>query len=157
MSERVRLPNVSELPGMGADPLDAARRVDLSPQPPLGGARGLSKDEVIDGLRERAAGLRERAAENDSALASIREIVAQGLGFNSTLIEDDVRIAVALAQRAVLLGLATDFTDDMQTRLATAAEPFRTDHLMSLGRGRAPRSGLERILNALPVPDTAKG
>ena len=150
MSERVRLPNVSELPGMGADPLDAARRVDLSPQPPLGGARGLSKDEVIDGLRE-------RAAENDSALASIREIVAQGLGFNSTLIEDDVRIAVALAQRAVLLGLATDFTDDMQTRLATAAEPFRTDHLMSLGRGRAPRSGLERILNALPVPDTAKG
>ncbi len=150
MSERVRLPNVSELPGMGADPLDAARRVDLSPQPPLGGARGLSKDEVIDGLRE-------RAAENDSALASIREIVAQGLGFNSTFIEDDVRIAVALAQRAVLLGLATDFTDDMQTRLATAAEPFRTDHLMSLGRGRAPRSGLERILNALPVPDTAKG
>lgn len=72
----------------------------------------------------------------DGVVDTIRMIVRQGLGFNSTFVDDDVRVAVGLAQRAVLVGLASDFSADMQKRMMEASGRCRVDHAKSLIEGR---------------------
>jgi hypothetical protein len=75
------------------------------------------------------------AAHEPEDRDAIRAIIRDGLGFNSDTLADDVRVLVALSQRAVLFGLATDFSPDMATRMAVTAEYFRVDHLASILRG----------------------
>jgi hypothetical protein len=68
------------------------------------------------------------------AIRVIRRCVRDGLGFNCGFVDDDVRVAVTLAQRAVLAGLASDLTDDMKNRMTAASEKQREAHEKELGR-----------------------
>ncbi len=83
---------------------------------------------------------RDRIAKNrhadiaHGAVHAMREWAKLGLGFNCTFVDDDMKVIVGLAQRAVLAGLASDFTPDMQRRFSEAAEQHRGDHETSLGR-----------------------
>ena len=43
-----------------------------------------------------------------AAVQEMREIVKNGLGINCTFVDDDVRLVVALARRAIKAGLAED-------------------------------------------------
>jgi hypothetical protein len=70
----------------------------------------------------------------EDALHACRVAAKEGLGFNCTFVDDDVKVLVGLAQRAVLAGLASDFSDDMQQRMKAAAEPNRKDHEAALKR-----------------------
>ena len=70
----------------------------------------------------------------DEAVGIMRECAFEGLGFNCTFVDDDMRVIIGLAQRAVLAGLASDFTPDMQRRFSQAAEKHREAHEKSLGR-----------------------
>ena len=82
---------------------------------------------------------RDRIARNRHAdfvsdvVCEIRRCADEGLGFNCTFVDDDMRVIVGLAQRAVLAGLVSDFTADMQRRFTTAAEKHRADHEKALG------------------------
>lgn len=67
------------------------------------------------------------------AVDAMRRWAEDGLGFNCTFVDDDLRVIVGLAQRAVLAGLAADFSADMQSRFATASEKHRASHERSLG------------------------
>lgn len=67
------------------------------------------------------------------AVDAMRRWAKEGLGFNCTFVDDDMRVIVGLAQRAVLAGLASDFAPDMQTRFIDAAEKHRDGHEASLG------------------------
>lgn len=70
---------------------------------------------------------------NSDAIHIIREACLAGLGFNCTFVDDDMRVLIGLAQRAVLAGLAADCTPDMQRRFQEAAEKFRENHENALG------------------------
>ena len=82
---------------------------------------------------------RDRIAKNRDAdrawgaVDACRRWARDGLGFNCTFVDDDAKVLVGLAQRAVLAGLATDFDADMQRRFAEAAEKHRGGHEESLG------------------------
>jgi hypothetical protein len=78
--------------------------------------------------RNRYADLANDAVEN------CRRWALEGLGFNCTFVDDDMRVIVGLAQRAVLAGLASDAKPDMQRRFREAAEKHREDHERALGR-----------------------
>lgn len=67
------------------------------------------------------------------AVEAMRRWAKEGLGFNCTFVDDDMRVIVGLAQRAVMAGLASDFAPDMQKRFLEAAEKHRADHEASLG------------------------
>ncbi len=71
---------------------------------------------------------------NAAAVSIIRRCADEGLGFNCTFVDDDMKVIIGLAQRAVLAGLVSDFNADMQKRFAEAAEKRRSDHEESLGR-----------------------
>lgn len=80
-----------------------------------------------------------REVENDAdlshgAVLAMRRWAKEGLGFNSTFVDDEMRVAVGLAQRAILAGLASDFNPNMQRRFLEAAEQQRAVHEKSLGR-----------------------
>lgn len=83
---------------------------------------------------------RDRIARNRhadlmaGAVDMMRATALYGLGFNCTFVDDDMKILVALAQRAVLAGLASDFTPDIQKLFSATAERFRKDHEHALGR-----------------------
>lgn len=78
---------------------------------------------------------RNRYADlNADAVNACRRWADEGLGFNCTFVDDDMRVLVGLAQRAVLAGLASDFDSGMQDRFLKAAEKHRADHEQSLGR-----------------------
>lgn len=77
----------------------------------------------------------EFAEINAGAVHAMREWAMNGLGFNCTFVDDDMKVIVGLAQRAVLAGLASDFSEDMQRRFHIAAEKHRADHESSLGFG----------------------
>jgi hypothetical protein len=79
-------------------------------------------------LKNRHADLMAGAAD------AMRECAKEGLGFNCTFVDDDMKVIVGLAQRAVLSGLASDFSPDMQRRFTDAAEKHRASHERSLGR-----------------------
>lgn len=68
------------------------------------------------------------------AVDAMRQWAKEGLGFNCTFVDDDMKVIVGLAQRAVLAGLASDFSLDMQKRFVAAAEQHREAHEKSLGR-----------------------
>lgn len=68
------------------------------------------------------------------AVDACRRWAAEGLDFNCTFVDDDMRVMVGLAQRAVLAGLASDFDAGMQKRFSDAAERHRDSHEASLGR-----------------------
>ena len=76
-------------------------------------------------------------------IGSIRVIVKERLGLNTTFVDDDVRLACKLAQRAVLAGLATDAQPATLKRLTNAAEQDRFGHEDALKR-------------ALPPPETTE-
>lgn len=83
---------------------------------------------------------RDRIAKNRDAdmawgaVDACRQWAREGLGFNCTFVDDDAKVMVGLAQRAVLAGLASDFAPDMQRRFTEAAEKHREAHERSLGR-----------------------
>ena len=83
---------------------------------------------------------RDRIAKNryadlaHDAVEACRRWAKEGLGFNCTFVDDDAKVMVGLAQRAVLAGLASDFDDKMRQRLSEAAEKHREAHENSLGR-----------------------
>ena len=54
----------------------------------------------------------------DAAVHAMREYTMEGLGFNCTFVDDNMKVIVGLAQRAVLAGLASDFSADMQHRFS---------------------------------------
>lgn len=83
--------------------------------------------------RERVA-KRKHAELYAGAVDAMRYWASEGLGFNCTFVDDDMKVIVGLAQRAVLAGLATDFSADMQKRFSEAAEKSRDDHERALGR-----------------------
>lgn len=86
--------------------------------------------------------LRNRHADLAAgAVDAMRHWAMEGLGFNCTFVDDDMRVVVGLAQRAVLAGLAIDFSPDMQKRFSEAAEKHRASHENSLGRALAPHVG----------------
>lgn len=70
----------------------------------------------------------------EDAVINTRCWADEGLGFNCTFVDDDMRVIVGLAQRAVLAGLASDFKPDMQRRFKEAAEKHREAHERALGR-----------------------
>jgi hypothetical protein len=74
------------------------------------------------------------------AIHAMRQCAKEGLGFNCTFVDDDMRVIVGLAQRAVLAGLASDFDPDMQKRFMAAAGKHRRAHEKSLGRQLGPRA-----------------
>jgi len=79
----------------------------------------------------------ERNRNADIAHGSVlacRRWAEEGLGFNCTFVDDDMKLIVGLAQRAVLAGLMSDFSPDMQLRFSAAAEKHRASHEHSLGR-----------------------
>lgn len=82
--------------------------------------------------RDRIARNRHADIAHD-AVDQMRMWAREGLGFNCTFVDDDMRVIVGLAQRAVLAGLAADLTNDMQTRLTAAAEKYRVEHEQALG------------------------
>lgn len=78
---------------------------------------------------------RNRYADlNADAVSACRRWADEGLGFNCTFVDEDMKVLVGLAQRAVLAGLASDFNHGMQQRFTEAAEKHRADHEQSLGR-----------------------
>lgn len=85
------------------------------------------------------------------AIDAMRRWAAEGLGFNCTFVDDDMTVIVGLAQRAVLAGLASDFTPDMQKRFMTAAARHRTAHERSLGRRLGPQSWVQRVSDKLGI------
>lgn len=89
-----------------------------------------------------AAAQAEAALGDDyGAVHAVREVVREGLGFNTTFVDDDVRIAGGLAQRAVLCGLANDFDPDMQKRMAEAAEQHRASNADAISRAALAKGG----------------
>lgn len=68
------------------------------------------------------------------AVAACRRWADEGLGFNCTFVDDDMKVIVGLAQRAVLAGLDSDFSPAMRQRFSEAAEKHREGHEKSLGR-----------------------
>lgn len=83
---------------------------------------------------------RDRIARNRNAdmaaeaVAIMRRTAETGLGFSCTFVDDDMAVLVGLAQRAVLAGLASDMTPDMQRRMNAASEAHRAAHETALGR-----------------------
>lgn len=75
----------------------------------------------------------EDADLNGEAIMGMRQVVMDGLGVNCTFVDDNVRLIVALAQRAILAGLDSDVSDDMRKRFSAAAESARADHESALG------------------------
>ena len=70
---------------------------------------------------------------SDDAVEAMRRWTKEGLGFNCTFVDDDMKVIVCLAQRAVLAGLASDFNENMQRSFLAASEKCRADHERSLG------------------------
>lgn len=75
---------------------------------------------------------------SDDAVHIMRQCAFEGLGFNCTFVDDDMKVLVGLAQRAVLAGLASDCTEDMQRRFTEAAEKHRAGHERALGHAIKP-------------------
>jgi hypothetical protein len=78
----------------------------------------------------------EMAAElNSEALGIIRQTANEMLGGNCTFVDDDMKLACHLAQRAVLAGLHGDIkSEGLRQNLERAAEAHRARHEEALGR-----------------------
>ena len=87
------------------------------------------------------------------ALCAVRERLTNGLGVVVAFIDDHAGLAVLLAQRAVLAGLASDADPETLTRLAAAAEPHRSKHEKALGRPIAPALPAPRRYTGGPLED----
>ena len=90
----------------------------------------MSSEAEVDATAKVRAG----TPDNTEVVGILRDHVWSGLGFNCTFVDDDMRVLVGLAQRAVLAGLASDFSDDMQKRFTAASERHRAAHEKALGR-----------------------
>lgn len=75
---------------------------------------------------------------SDGAVDAMRRWTREGLGFNCTFVDDEMRLIVGLAQRAVLAGLASDAQPDALRRFTEASEPHRAAHEKALGRPITP-------------------
>ena len=81
--------------------------------------------------------LRELEGDHDLSLAAVcamREHTKAGLDMNCTFVDDEVRLLVALSQRAILAGLAEDAHPGTLRRLKEHVEQFREGHERALGR-----------------------
>lgn len=87
------------------------------------------------------------------AICAVRERLTNGLGVVVAFIDDHAGLAVLLAQRAVLAGLASDADPETQERLAAAAEPHRSKHEKALGRLIVPTLPLPRRYTGGPLED----
>ena len=67
------------------------------------------------------------------AVAAMRRWTREGLGFNATFVDDEMRVMVGLAQRAVLAGLAADVHPDTLVLMKDKASENRAGHEASLG------------------------
>ena len=67
------------------------------------------------------------------AVDACRRWAKEGLGFNCTFVDDDMKVIIGLAQRAVLAGLDADAGSDLRRRFREASEPHRADHEKALG------------------------
>lgn len=70
---------------------------------------------------------------SDEAVHLMRERCKEGLGMNCTWVDDDMNLLVALAQRAVLAGLAADAEPKSLKRMQEASERNREGHEKALG------------------------
>ena len=70
---------------------------------------------------------------SDEAVSIMRNTVKNGLGMNCTFVDDDMKLLVTLAQRAVLAGLAEDADPKSLVRMKKASEPWRSAHERILG------------------------
>src|SRR5262245_36161839 len=77
----------------------------------------------------------------------MRQWCKEGLGFNCTFVDDDMKVIVGLAQRAVLAGLATDFDADMQKRFSGAFLADAVEVIVGLAQ-RAVLAGLATDFDA---------
>ena len=87
----------------------------------------------------------------EDAVAACRRWTREGLGFNCTFVDDDMRVIVGLAQRAVLAGLASDFEPDMQRRFMDASRRHRATHERSLKLRLGPQSWWQRTCDKLGI------
>lgn len=81
---------------------------------------------------------------SDGAVDAMRHWAKEGLGFNCTFADDDMKVLVGLAQRAVLAGLAEDFPQLRRREMREAAEKSRAAHEAAIGRPFAPLPPLVR-------------
>ena len=73
-------------------------------------------------------------SELDSEVISlVRHWASEAMGGNCAFCDDDARVLAALAQRAVLAGLAVDFEGKTLDNMRRAAESRRDEHERSLG------------------------
>lgn len=70
---------------------------------------------------------------SDEAVYIMREACRTGLDFNCTFVDDEMRLLVALAQRAILAGLAKDADPKTLARMIVRAEENRAGHELVLG------------------------
>lgn len=86
--------------------------------------------------RKMSARLRELEGDYDlsvGAVCAMREHTKAGLNMNCTFVDDEVRLLVALAQRAILVGVAEDAHPGTLRRMKEHVEQFRADHEAALG------------------------
>lgn len=67
------------------------------------------------------------------AVRIMRDRAREGLGMNCTFVDDDMNLLVALAQRAVLAGLAIDARPHSLRQMEEAASKHRKGHETALG------------------------
>jgi hypothetical protein len=70
----------------------------------------------------------------EDAISLVRRIAHDGLGGNCAFVDDDMKVIVGLAQRAVLAGLHSDCHAGTRQHFETASEKHRAAHEAALGR-----------------------
>lgn len=97
---------------------------------------GVLIDMAVEIERLRADNSRLMIAE--AAIDACRKVVREGLGVESSWVDNNARLVVALAQRAVLAGLDTDGDPETVRKMSLAAEVSRYTHEKALGRELKP-------------------
>lgn len=69
----------------------------------------------------------------DAYIHEIRQRLTDGLGVTVAFIDDHAQLAITLAQRAILAGLAVDADPETLARLTEASEKHRQAHENHLG------------------------
>jgi hypothetical protein len=95
---------------------------------------------IVNHFKSRADTLAARNKELESdhdlsagAVHAMREAAKTGLNMNCTFVDDEVRLIVGLAQRAILAGLAADAEPATLKRMQEHVETYRAGHEASLG------------------------
>src|ERR1700722_6782740 len=91
---------------------------------------------VVRSLRRQLEEAKAQAAKdslNEEAVSLCRYYASKALGGNCAFVDDDAKLLAALAQRAVLAGLALDMPTNTLKNLRRAAENDRDVHEAALG------------------------